>query len=70
MLNYHWEQFLDGEWRVVNAASLPPWLKKKKSVLWASRGRELSRSAGSGSEERFRLVKEHDGGAAELDSVE
>ena len=58
LMKYHWERFIDGEWRTVEAVSLPSWLKKKKAVLWASRGRELSRQSPSGILERFRLVKQ------------
>ena len=69
-MKYHWEQFLNGQWCSVDVASLPPWLKKKKAVLWASRGRELSRSTLVGPVERFRLVKQYGSEDMKLDNTE
>mgnify|MGYP007106998297 CR=1 FL=1 len=69
-MKYRWEQFLEGQWRSVEVASLPLWLKKKKAVLWASRGRELSRSTMTRPAERYRLVKQHGSEDTKLDDNE
>ena len=56
-MKYHWERFVDGQWRPVSAESLPDWIKKKKAVLFASRGTELTRDDRPGAEERYRMIK-------------
>ncbi len=56
-MKYQWERFVDGEWRPVCVQSLPDWLKKKKAVLFASRGIEMTRDDRDGGEERYRMIK-------------
>ena len=59
-MKYQWQQFVDGNWQPVNASELPDWLKKKKAVLFASRGVELTRDNRSGVAERYRMIKHTD----------
>ena len=57
---YRWEKYVDGQWRPIAAGELPAWPRTKKSVMWALRGVELSRTDTQNNEERFRIVKQSD----------
>lgn len=50
-----WQRQAGGEWRAIEAAALPSWVKSKKSVLFAAAGETLEAREG-GQVVRYRLT--------------